>query len=255
MARWRPEVTLALFVAVTFISACAATGVSPQDKKRAAAAINLGEAYMGGNNYTAALGELLKAEKLNPNDPILHNDLGLVYMAKEKFDLAVVHFEKAVRLKPDYSLAKNNLGSAYLVRKEWDKAIVVLEEVTGDMLYATPHYPLANLGWAYYNKGDYDKARQYLKKALELQPDFFIAQLNLGRTYLATGQLHTALSMFEAAAQLNPKDPAVLLELGRTYRLLGDFTNARLALKGAIEFTEDSDLAVEASEELSKIYQ
>jgi Tfp pilus assembly protein PilF len=176
-------------------------------------------------------------------------------MAKEKIDLAVVHFEKAVKLKPDYSLAKNNLGSAYLVQKEWDKAIVVLQEVTGDMLYATPHFPLANLGWAYYNKGKYDKAQKYLEEALDLQPDFYVAQLNLGRTYLATGQVHAALSMFEAAAQLNPKDPALLLELGKTYRHLGDYNSARMALKGAIEYTEDSNLAVEASEELNKIYQ
>jgi type IV pilus assembly protein PilF len=175
-------------------------------------------------------------------------------MAKEKYDLAVDHFKKAVQLKPNYSLAKNNLGSAYLVRKEWDKAIIVLEEVTGDMLYATPHFPLANLGWAYYNKGDYGKARKYLKAALELQPEFFIAQLNLGRTYLAIGQPHTALSLFESAAQLNPKDPGLLLELGRTYRLLGDYNNARMALKAAIEYTDDSNLAVEASEELHKIY-
>jgi type IV pilus assembly protein PilF len=255
MARWRPETLLCLFFTVLLISACAGSGLSHQEEKKAAAAINLGEAYMGGGNYTAALGELLKAEKLNPNDPILHNDLGLVYMAKEKVDMAVVHFEKAVQLKPDYSLAKNNLGSAYLVQKKWDKAIVVLKEVTGDMLYATPHFPLANLGWAYYNKGDYNKAQRYLKEALELQPDFFIAQLNLGMTYLATGQLHAALSMFEAASKLNPKDPALLLELGRTYRLLGDYNNARMALRGAIEYTDDSNLAVEASEELNKINQ
>lgn len=255
MARWRPEEILALLFAMLLFSACVTTGTSPQDKKKAAAAINLGEAYLSGGNYTGALGELLKAEKLNPDDPLLHNDLGLVYMAKDKTDLAVVHFEKAVQLKPDYSLAKNNLGSAYLVLKEWDKAIRVLEPVTGDMLYATPHFPLANLGWAYFNKGKYDKAQQYLKKALELQPGFFIAQLNLGRTYLALGRLHPALALFEEAAQTNPKNSALLLEMGRTYRLLGDYNNARLALKGAIEYTENSDLAVEASEELKKLYQ
>jgi Tfp pilus assembly protein PilF len=76
MARWRPEAILSLLFSMLLVSACVTTGVSPQDKKRAAAAINLGEAYMGGGNYTAALGELLKAEKLVPNDPILHNDLG-----------------------------------------------------------------------------------------------------------------------------------------------------------------------------------
>ncbi len=256
MARWRLDASLSLLFAMLFFSACVTTtGVSPQDKKKANATRNLGEAYLSEGNYTAALGELLKAEKLNADDPILHNDLGLVYMAKEKTDLAVVHFQKAVKLNPDYSLAKNNLGSAFLVMKAWDKAIPVLEAVTADMLYATPHYPLANLGWAYYNKRQYDKARQYLKKALELKPGFFVAQLNLGRTYLAIGRMNVARSLFEEAAENNPKDPALLLEMGRTYRLLGDYNNARLALKGAIEYTEDSDLAVEASEELKKLYQ
>jgi type IV pilus biogenesis/stability protein PilW len=255
MIPWRSEALLFTLLAILLFSACATTGVTPLDKKKADATRNLGEAYLSEKNYTAALRELLKAEKLNTDDPILHNDLGLVYMAKEKTDLAIVHFEKAIKLKPDYSLAKNNLGSAYLVRKEWDRAIPLLEEVTGDMLYATPHYPLANLGWAYYNKNDYDKARMYLKEALELKPDFFVAQLNLGRTYLAAGQLHAALSQFEASAKSNPKDPALLLELGKTYRLLGDYNSAILTLKGAIEYTDDSDLAVQASEELQKIYR
>ena len=255
MDRWRLETILALLVAMLVFSACATSSVAPQEKKKAIAARNLGEAYLSEGNHTAALRELLKAETLNANDPILHNDLGLVYMAKEKYDRAVVHFEKAIRLKPDYSLAKNNLGSAYLIRKEWDKAIPILEEVTGDMLYATPHYPLANLGWAYYNIGNYDQARYYLNKALKLQPDFLIAQLNLGKTHLATGRFHKALSLFEEAAKTNPKNPALLLELGRTYRLMGDYDNAQLALRGAIELAEDSELAVEASEELKKIYQ
>ena len=255
MARWRRGANLTLFLAALLVSACATSMGSPQNDKKAAAARNLGEAYLSEGNYPAALAELLKAQELNPNDPMLHNDLGLVYFAKGKSDLAVAHFEKAVALKTDYSLAKNNLGSAYLVQERWDKAIPVLEEVTGDMLYATPHFPLTNLGYAYYRKGDYTKAKQYLKQALEIQPDFYNAQLNLGRTYLATGRLHSARSILETAAQTNPKDPVLLLELGRVYRLMGDYNSARLALKGAIEYTEDAHLAVEASEELQQLYQ
>jgi type IV pilus assembly protein PilF len=249
------RVILFLLCVAVFSSGCATTGaISPEDKKKADASRDLGEAYLRENRYTAALGELYKAEKINPDDPILHNDLGLVFMAKEKYDLAVTHFQKAVELNPDYSLAKNNLGSAYLVLKEWDKAIAVLEPLTGDLLYGTPHYPLSNLGWAYYNKGDYKKARKYLEEALELKPDFAIAQLNLGRTYLATGRLHQALGMLEKVASENPNNPVVLLELGKTYRLLGDYDNARLALRGAIKLTEDSDLALKAAEELKKLH-
>lgn len=255
MARWRQDTILFLLFAMLLFSACAPTkATSEQDRKKAMASRNLGEAYLSEERYTDALGEFFKAQKLNPDDPILHNDIALVYMAKKKTDLAIVHFKKAIELKPDYSLAKNNLGSAYLVEEKWDQAIPVLLEVTKDMLYATPHFPLANLGWAYYNKGDYAKAEQYFEKALTLVPAFLVAKMNLGRTYLATGRLHDALGLFEEVAKIEPKNPALLLELGRTYRLLGDYRSARLALRGAIELAEDSDLALEASEELRKFY-
>ena len=245
---------ISVLIAVLILASCAPTAsVTPQDKKKADAARNLGEAYMSERRYSAALAELYKAEELNPDDPILHNDLGLIYMAKEKFDLAIVHFQKAIDLKPEYSVAKNNLGSAYLVMKEWDKAIAVLEQVTGDLLYATPHFPLANLGWAYFNKKDYKKAQQYLEEALRLEPEFYIAQLNLGRVYLAAGRPYQALALFEKLAPRNPKNPVLLLNLGKAYRLLGDYNSARLTLKGAIEFTEDTELALEASRELNKL--
>ncbi len=254
MKRCRTRNIIAPLLVLVMVASCAPTAsITPQDKKKADAARNLGEAYMSERRYTAALSELLKAEELNPKDPIVHNDLGLVYMAKEKLDLAVVHFQKAVQMKPEYSVAKNNLGSAYLLLKEWDKAIDVFEDVTSDLLYATPQYPLSNLGWAYYNKGDYSKAQAYLQEALELNSDFFLARLNLGRVYLATGKLHLALAMFEKLAPESPKNPVLLLELGKTYRLLGDYDSARLTLKGAMEFTEETELALEASRELNKL--
>jgi len=244
-----------LLITLFLFTACASTGVSNEDKRKADAARNLGEAYLNEGKDTAALSEFLKAEQLAPNDPILHNDLGLVYMKKEKIGLAIEHFKKAIQIKPEYSVAKNNLGSAYLVLKEWDEAIPLLESVTDDLLYATPHFPLANLGWAYYNKGEYEKARKNLIEALKLQPNFFIAQLNLGRTEMALGHPHKAQLLFEQAAESNPKNPELLFELGKTYRLLGDYDSAILALKGAIEYSGDSKLAVEAYEELKKIYK
>ena len=137
----------------------------------------------------------------------------------------------------------------------WDEAIPILEEVANDILYVTPHYPLANLGWAFYNKKDYKRAEANLNRALELWPNFTIAKIHLGRVYLATGRLNQARAIFEKVAENAPKNPVLLYELGKTYRLLGNYNDAVLALKGAIEFTEDSELAVKAAEELKKVYR
>jgi type IV pilus biogenesis/stability protein PilW len=254
MTKWRRLGILSLFLAAVSVYACASMGVSPQDKKRANASRNLAEVYLGEGNTALAMQELLKAQKLNPEDPLIYNDFGLIYIEKENYELAIQSFEKALTLKPDYAVAHNNLGSVYLRLEQWDKAIPIFKAVLGNILYATPHFPLANLGWAYYNKGDYKTAESYLNQALEIQPDFFIAQMHLGRIYLATGRLHQARKMFEQIAESNPKNPFLLYEMGKTYRLLGDYKNAILALKGSIEYAVDSELAVKAADELKKIY-
>ena len=153
-------------------------------KKQGEADRLVGEAYMGQNDYTAALNELLKAEKKYTNDPHLHNDLGLVYMAKDQLPLAIEHFKKAIDLKPDYAPARNNLGTAYLAIKNWDSAIICFKEVSRDLLYATPHYPLTNLGWAYYNKKEFALAEQFYREALKIDPNYSDCVTRI-RTYLS----------------------------------------------------------------------
>jgi len=145
--------SLSLFL-IFCIASCAAN--VEVRKKQEEASRNLGEAYMQQRDFSSALREFLKAEKIYSKDPLLQNDFGLAYMAKGRLDLAVKHFKKAVKLKPDYAPARNNLGTAYLAKKEWDVAIACFKEIVDDVLYATPHYPLTNLGWAYYNKQEYE---------------------------------------------------------------------------------------------------
>ena len=127
--------------------ACA--GTQAKRKKQARLTRALGEAYMQQGNFTEALREFLKAEKLNRNDHLLHNDLGLAYMAKERLEKAEFHFKKAIDLRTEYAPAKNNLGTVYLVQKDWDAAIAQFQTVARDVLYATPHFPLTNMGIAY----------------------------------------------------------------------------------------------------------
>jgi Tfp pilus assembly protein PilF len=193
--------TASIFLAFFLVSCAANLEVR---KKQEEASRNLGEAYMGQGDYTAALRELLEAEKLYDRDPYLQNDLGLVYMAKGKPDIAIDHFKKAVGIKPDYTPAKNNMGTAYLAQKKWDDAIACFKGITCDLLYATPHYPLSNLGWAYYNKKEYRLAEKYYQNALKIEPRFVIALRGLGLTYLKMGRISEAVTFLEKVIELAP---------------------------------------------------
>jgi tetratricopeptide (TPR) repeat protein len=219
----------------------------------AASKREIGEAYMHQGDYTSALRELIEAERLNPSDHFVHNDLGLCYMnlSRKRMSEAIGHFKRAVDLKPNYTPARNNLGTAYLVVEEWDAAIATFKEITHDALYAKPHYPLANLGFAYYQKGDYTSSLNYYKEALKIQPDFANAQFGAGRTYLALNQGRLALRYLERAAQLAPKLPDIHFNLGEAYLLTGQMARARSAYESVIDLApQDSELVMKARQRL-----
>jgi len=246
----RLVLSLSLFL-IFCLSSCAAN--IEVRKKQEEASRNLGEAYMQQRDFSSALREFLKAEKIYSKDPILQNDLGLAYMAKDRLDLAVKHFKKAVKLKPDYVPAKNNLGTAYLAKEEWDVAIACFKEIIDDILYATPHFPLTNLGWAYYNKQEYEVAEKYYSDALNLEPIFIIALWGLGQNYMAMERAVDAVAILEKAVKNYPRSAESYFYLAKAYSLSGEYKKAISAYNKVIELAPESFLADEAKKEVEKI--
>lgn len=234
------------------MAGCATGGGSTSTRQQDEATVlrQLGEAYLGEQDYTQALSQFLDAEKLNPGDYLLQQDLGLAYMAKGDLDTAVHHFKTALEIKPDYAVARNNLGAAYLAMEDWDSAIECFKMLTKDLLYATPHFPLANLGQAYYEKKEYSEAEKYFKEALKMEPGFVNALFGLGKTYLAMGEVRKAAEYFELAVKAAPNNADAQFELADTSRLLGDLDKAVEAYSRVIELSPGSDLAREAKQEL-----
>jgi type IV pilus assembly protein PilF len=242
--------TLSVVLTVT-LAACGPN--KAEIKKREVATRDLGKQYYLGGDYTTALKYLLEAEELNKNDHILQYYLGLAYFAKGSADEAIRHFKTALRLKPDYASAKNSLGVVYLSLEEWDKAIAVFKELEGEILYATPHYPLANLGYAYYRKKDYKQAEIYYQKALKLEPNHPPALLGLGRTYLALGRVPEAVAALSGAIDLYPEMVDAHYELGRAYMMLRDYRKAKAAFQMTVRLAPASTQAAEARTILEKL--
>jgi tetratricopeptide (TPR) repeat protein len=248
-----PRGLLFLFLCLCMLS-CATNDKKKTSKKELAdASRHLGEGYLGEGNYTAALRELLKAEKLDPKDPYLQNDLGLAYVGKEKLDLALQHFNKAVSLKPDYASAWNNMGIVYLRLDEWDKAIERFEKALDQLLYATPHFALNNLGDAYRGKKDYVRSIEAYHDALRSEPRFFRAYRGMALTYMAMGDYDAAASALEKAVDLAPDFALGYYDLGRVYVQKVNRKKAIAAFKKAAALAPDSPLAMAAKAEISKL--
>ena len=242
--------------ALLIMTACFAVSCvtpSAERKKKAEDYKRIAAEYMSQGDYTAGLINLLKAEKLNADDPQLYNYLGLTYRAKNRNDLAIVHFKKAVSLRPGYSKAKNNLGTVYMDLKRWDLAVPYFKEAAEDLTYETPHFALSNLGWVYYNKRDYPLAEHYYQKTLDIRPRFVVALRGLALTLIATGRYTDAAVYLERAVALAPQIPHLYYDLGEVYSLTGQYRKAHRSYDQVLEMVPNSPLAAEAKKQKIKI--
>lgn len=62
-----------------------------------------------------------------------------------------------------------------------------------------------NLGDYYGRRGEYEKAIEEFKKAIELQPNYGDAYHNLGNTYQQIGKIDMAIENYQKALQFNPR--------------------------------------------------
>ncbi len=249
----RNKIHVYLFTILWLVSLVACAGGMEKRKNKARVTRSLGEAYLQQGNYTESLKEFLKAEKLYSNDHLLHNDLGLAYMAKQHYDKAEFHFKKAISIRPEYAPAKNNLGTVYMAKHEWDAAIEQFKTVAGDLLYGTPHFPLTNMGIAYYNKHDYTNAEKYYLEALDLEPNFVLALRNLGKTYIAMNKLPQAVKTLEKAIISAPQYANLYLELGDAYHMSGNSQMALFAYQKVLSLSPNTPIAETAQIEILKI--
>ncbi|NVM21451.1 MAG: tetratricopeptide repeat protein [Desulfobacterales bacterium] len=222
-------------------------------KNKAETSKRLGEGYLAERNIASALAEFLKAEKLYNKDPFLYYDLGLAYFAKGEFELAISHFKKAVALKSDYSEAFNAMGSVYLRLEQWDNAISCFNRAHANLLYATPHFALSNLGEAYRGKKDYPGAINFYRKAIEASPRFPTAYRGLGLAYMAVGNYTAAASCLEKAVRYAPRFAVAYYDLGHAYAGQYDIKKAVSSFQKVAELAPDSPLAETALAEIKKL--
>jgi len=137
-----------------------------------------------------ALEHALKAVELDDKNAEASHLVALLYLDfcrrsvdECRLSEAERYARAAVASKSDFREAKNTLGVVLIHEKKYQEAISVLHPLAEDILYQTPENAWGNLGWAYLEKGDVDKAIEALRRSVAAQPNFCVGSYRLGLAY------------------------------------------------------------------------
>jgi type IV pilus assembly protein PilF len=254
MARFKTRPVFFLIVVSILLLCSSCVGSSSQTaKNRARALEDLGISYLREGNPNLAVKSLMEAAEADPDDPEIAYSLALSYRELGVFDRSIAAFKRALALKPDFPQAVNNMGVTYLLMGRWDEAISCFNKAAGTISYATPHYAYLNLGLAYYQKEDYQKAISYYKEALRIDSSFVMAYENLGLAYEALGEWDKARDAYQSSISHEPDSPNAYLLLGKLHRKLGRRGEAVEMLQKALDADPEGRAGKEALEILNEI--
>ncbi len=113
---------------------------------------------------------------------------------------------------PQNKIALTTLGNIYFSEKQYDQSFQFYNRVIalGDV---DRFKELTNIGLIYKELHKNEQAKYYFQKALELNPNFFIAYNNLGTIYEEEGDLIQAEYNYQKTIQLAPHLPEARLNL------------------------------------------
>jgi type IV pilus assembly protein PilF len=158
-----------------------------------------GDAVKQDLKYRLALESLLKANKLDPENPDVNYLLGLVYFSGfKRHGDSEKHLRQALATrKDDYPEADNLLGSVLVDAGRPADALPHFERARSNLLYKTPYFAEAELGWAKYKLGRLDEAATHLRTAIVAQPDLCGAYVKLAEVEEAREQPAAVASVLE----------------------------------------------------------
>lgn len=97
--------------------------------------------------------------------------------------------------------AENSLAVVALHFDRFDEAIAHAQRALEVQRYNERFSALANLGWAYYRKGDLIRATTELRQAVLLNPDFCVGHYRLARVYMDGDMPDKALEAAQAVVE------------------------------------------------------
>lgn len=246
------SIVMGSIVMLALATSCGA-GVTRDQLERSEREYQLGVGLWGESNAPGAFEHLLRAIELDPDNAEAHHFLGnLFWIVRRDFERAEQHFREALRANEvapgPAGLAadvKNSLGVLYVNAGRHEDAIAVLREAASDLMNRQPALSWANLGWAYHEAGQNERALEALHQAVQVAPTLCLAWYRLGQVRAAREEWEPAIQSLDRALEVEDETCGRLQVAwrlrGEVHARLGRRAEAVHDLERCVELSPDTD--------------
>ncbi len=163
------------------------------------------------HRFADALEDLRKAQMLGVDERKVFAVLATVKIAQGKTDEVISELEKEVLRKPSYA-SYSSLANAYAAVGRFDEADNLYQKSL-DELKTTSPFPHA---WIYFARGlmwseqadDKKRGEEFYKRAVEILPDFAVANIHLAEIEIARGEIDSAKTRLKRIVEANEEPEA-----------------------------------------------
>lgn len=146
---------------------------------------------------------LRRALEIKPDDIQLIGTLAMIYNGMKSYSVSDSLYEKALELDPNDPLINNNYSYAFATRGIYlDRALKMIKiAIAADSLNSSY---LDTMGWVYYQLGNYQEAKRYLEKAIEVGGKSSVMLDHLADTEFKLGNTEKAIELWKNALEMEP---------------------------------------------------
>jgi len=212
---------LAVAACCAALSACQTTGhgtlsdtKAQKEQDAVSTRVELGKAYMQQGKFELAQENLLKALDRDPNSVDAHTVAAVLYERLGNMKVAEQHYARAAELAPKSGDTNNNYGQFLCASGRYDEAQKYYARAMEDPFYKTPGMLYTNAGMCLADHGgdaQLSQAENYLRKALEAEPNNTLALYYLAKVLYAKNDFFHARAFIQRFETLGKPDPAALL--------------------------------------------
>lgn len=166
--------------------------------------------------------------------------------AEGQLDDAIALFQKAIERDADHVDSHEGLALAFSLTSDWTLAEKHFAKLIQLQPMQARHY--INLGTMHNRKGDYQKAVDTLRRALQRDRKNAHTYFNLGLAYRKLKQTAMSVNAYKEAIKLSPEFAEAYLNLANVLTDMGSLQQAVQMLRKAVELKPNSEKARKALE-------